>query len=347
MRRSLILATALLLSGCGAQEFFFNKDISLTPGHGQMSDIKQRGVFVQSRPDDKGLPTPVVCAEPSPDAMAAVAASMAANMAGKDSTSASLSASVSESAAFVGLRTQTIQLLRDGFYRMCEGYMSGALTAEDYSIMQRRYQANMLALLTIEQLTGASKSPAVTLDTTSLARVSQLHEQLREVQKELAAEDKKTGPDRSDERIKELTARRDRLTTDIETYSSTISQVQVTPNKETIAGVSSAVKEIAMSVIDHDYSGQMCFEYFRRRNDNSDSNATLGEYCSGLLRKNLESMQTSARRTEACLDLVNSLRDRASRTKDSKEAATGLNQAADIFKTCATTGASPPLIMTR
>ena len=98
MIRLIIVVTATLaLSGCGAADFFFNKDIDLQPGHGQMSDIKQRGVFVQSRPDDKGVPSPVVCAEPSPDAMAAVAASLAASMTSKDGGSGSIASTVTES----------------------------------------------------------------------------------------------------------------------------------------------------------------------------------------------------------------------------------------------------------
>jgi hypothetical protein len=63
---------------------------------------------------------------------------------------------VSESAANIGLRTQSIQILRDGFYRLCEAYMNG-LSEEQYTIMLRRYQTNMVALLAIEQLTGAVK----------------------------------------------------------------------------------------------------------------------------------------------------------------------------------------------
>ncbi len=63
---------------------------------------------------------------------------------------------VSEAAANIGLRTQTIQTLRDGFYRVCEAYMNG-LSEEQYSIMLRRFQTNMIALLAIEQLTGAVK----------------------------------------------------------------------------------------------------------------------------------------------------------------------------------------------
>ena len=63
---------------------------------------------------------------------------------------------MSEAAANIGLRTQTIQTLRDGFYRVCEAYMNG-LSQEQYSIMLRRFQTNMIALLAIEQLTGSVK----------------------------------------------------------------------------------------------------------------------------------------------------------------------------------------------
>jgi hypothetical protein len=327
MRRSLILATALLLSGCGAQEFFFNKDVSLTPGHGQMSDIKQRGVFVQSRPDSEGVPSPVVCAEPSPDAMSAVAASLAARADISDSGSGAFASSVNESVASVGLRTQTIQLLRDGFYRMCEGYMSGALTGEDYSIMQRRYQANMLALLAIEQLTGTVRAPAVALDTSSSARVIFLktqHEEAQATHNNLVAQQEaanKREPkdqaevDRLDRLVKENKATLDSLSEKLATANASVANVEFATRQtqQNTKEVSEAVVKIAESVIQKDYAGQMCFEYFRRREDGRAlavprADGDLTKYCSSVFRQNLDAMKTSLEITNSCLRLADTLR---------------------------------------
>jgi DNA-binding transcriptional MerR regulator len=100
-------------------------------------------------------PRLVVCAEPSPDALSAIAAQ--AGLSVSDVSQAiSAQGGLSETAANIGLRTQTIQILRDGFYRLCEAQMNG-LEDVQYAMMLRRFQTNMIALLAIEQLTGTVK----------------------------------------------------------------------------------------------------------------------------------------------------------------------------------------------
>lgn len=108
-------------------------------------DIKQR-VIIRG---DKGI-----CAEPSPDAFSGLGMSNGLSLKSTSGQSANLTNSLSESAAFIGLRTQSIQLLRDSMYRLCEGYNSGAISQEDFATMQRRYQNTMMGLIAIEQLTG-------------------------------------------------------------------------------------------------------------------------------------------------------------------------------------------------
>ncbi len=108
-------------------------------------------------------PTNIICTEPSPDAISVLSSAFSggagANITRPDSTAIAaqlhLAMSRVESGGYVGLRTQTIQLLRDGMYRLCEGYAAGALSAGDFKKLQRRYQSVMLALLAIEQITGA------------------------------------------------------------------------------------------------------------------------------------------------------------------------------------------------
>lgn len=63
-------------------------------------------------------------------------------------------------------------------YRMFYGHISGALTPEDFSTMRRQYQANMLALPAIEQLTVTVKSPAIVTNTATAAIA---HAQIREL----------------------------------------------------------------------------------------------------------------------------------------------------------------------
>ncbi|MEM1035977.1 MAG: hypothetical protein AAGI14_04370 [Pseudomonadota bacterium] len=107
-----------------------------------------RTSFVEERTGNR-----VICAEPAPDALSAIAAQSGVSVS-QLNDAVSAEGALSEVAANIGVRTQTIQTLRDGFYRVCEAYMNG-LSDEQYSIMLRRFQTNMIALLAIEQLTGA------------------------------------------------------------------------------------------------------------------------------------------------------------------------------------------------
>ncbi|WP_288253343.1 hypothetical protein [uncultured Hydrogenophaga sp.] len=172
-------------------------------------DIKQR--VVVSKEKDGGVK--VVCAEPSPDALTTLSASAGAdllatlNTAGNKSlegatederrdarAQANLAAALSEQGAFVGLRTQSIQLLRDAMYRLCEGYASGAIGASDFAAMQKRYQNTMLGLLAIEQLTRpvvaaqvalVSNASAASGQSAQDARVADLENKLDAVEVEV------------------------------------------------------------------------------------------------------------------------------------------------------------------
>lgn len=161
-RIGLIALSALSLSACGSLGNLtaVNKKETLGSGlngkgyapAGVFIDAKQRAVLSNRRPDKD---IRVVCAEPAPDALSAIAAQAGVSVS-DISNAVSAEGGASEAAANIGLRTQTIQTLRDGFYRVCEAYMNG-LSEEQYSIMLRRFQTNMIALLAIEQLTGAVK----------------------------------------------------------------------------------------------------------------------------------------------------------------------------------------------
>ncbi len=99
-------------------------------------DIKQRAVLVGKLRTGEGQSAKDVlayCAEPSPDALSAFSAELSADAKYKQTVEAALAFAQREASSFVGLRTQTIQLLRDGMYRLCEGYLSGALTKADFA----------------------------------------------------------------------------------------------------------------------------------------------------------------------------------------------------------------------
>lgn len=136
-------------------------------------DAKQRVVLFATIPDPKDTEhksdpiharkLTITCAEPSPDALSVLSASLGGGLQDSAGVAANLASSQSESGASIGLRTQSIQLLRDGMYRLCEGYAAGAITAEEFNRQQRRYQNLMLALLAIEQLSGAVVAQQVSL----------------------------------------------------------------------------------------------------------------------------------------------------------------------------------------
>ncbi|NML15029.1 hypothetical protein [Azohydromonas caseinilytica] len=173
--RILCVAVFATISGCANFNTAF-RDLDVDSGKGAMIDIKQRAVLVSKRSDKvvnqgrmETVSRTVVCAEPSPDALSAYAAELAGKVDSPSKVSAQLGASFQEGASYIGLRTQSIQLLRDSLYRLCEGYMSGALDTEEYSLLARRYQKYMLALLAIEQLTGVIKVPPVSINTSGQA----------------------------------------------------------------------------------------------------------------------------------------------------------------------------------
>ncbi|MGR4975194.1 hypothetical protein ACIPQ1_20360 [Pseudomonas sp. LARHCG127] len=105
----------------------------------------------------------IICPEPSPDALKTIAASGSASKA----DIANISAAYQESGANIGLRTQSIQLLRDQLFSICQAYANGAISNEMYQMYLTRNQRNTVAILAIEQLTGAVRGPNVVLNSSS------------------------------------------------------------------------------------------------------------------------------------------------------------------------------------
>lgn len=183
-----LMATALVLQGC-ANPMSIYRPLDTTSGTGALIDIKQRAIVAGKRPTSTteraakdGSVTKthiaghsVVCTEPSPDAIASYAAEVAAK---SDKAGAELGAAMRESAAYNGLRTSSIQLLRDQLFYSCLSYMNGAIDRSQYELLSRRYQRQVVALMAIEQLTGAIKAPAITLSSENVAAASRAAQQL-------------------------------------------------------------------------------------------------------------------------------------------------------------------------
>lgn len=165
-------------------------------------DAKQRVVVTTQRDRYR-----ITCAEPSPDALSALSTSTSLGLQFDKKALANVASAISGSAASIGLRTQSIQLLRDGMYRTCEAYAAGAIDAAEYNRQQRRYQNLMLALLSVEQLTGpvvaqqvglgsGSSSSAVGLDANEAAQeLADTEKKLKDAKSDLDAAKKKQSDD--------------------------------------------------------------------------------------------------------------------------------------------------------
>src|SRR4051794_39125087 len=172
--RKLLASTALacvMLSGCAGGKIFEPYDADKTS---VSMDARQRVILSVDRTGPDGVKRRIVCAEPSPDTIAAAAASaglsggvsgipqaptLAADVAGN--------AARSEQAAYIGARNATIQLLRDGLYRACEAYMNGALGDFGYGLVLSNYGRVMTALLSAEGLTRPTLAPPVIIGSVS------------------------------------------------------------------------------------------------------------------------------------------------------------------------------------
>ncbi len=148
-----LIAASSLFAACTTPNIHKTDNFGLigAPVETLSIDAKQRVVVMTK--GASGRPT-ITCAEPSPDALSALSTSVGGSLQ-DPKVAANFAIAQVESSASIGLRTQSIQLLRDGMYRLCEGYAGGALDGEQFNKEQRRYQNLMLSLLAIEQLTGA------------------------------------------------------------------------------------------------------------------------------------------------------------------------------------------------
>lgn len=301
---------AMLVSGCANWSSVY-RDFSVDDGEGAMVDIKQRAVIaskktITTKLKDKETTESqvIVCAEPSPDALSAYAAELSAESSVPGKATVQLAAALQESSSFVGLRTQSIQLLRDSMYRLCEGYMSGALDRAQYEILVRRYQKYMVALLGIEQLTGVVRAPTVTINTEGSAdaarSIESLKEQISSINVKIAKLEKENKTLEEEKGKSETTAQRkteiekeiEKNVDAIDSYrkdktsiekgvesarglvakgsaTAVVSNVGVLSARSDshVQAVVDSVKEIVLSVVNTDDIGQLCFSYLRDQND--------------------------------------------------------------------------------
>lgn len=238
-----MIVVSLFTAGCDS--------FTLSSGSGQLLNIRKRAILsggtdtTATTNKDSGTTETItnfkVCAEPSPDAMSAMAMEAAAKGGVPNNVSVELSAALQQSAAFVGLRTASIQLLRDFGYRLCEAYLSGALTKGQYDLLMRRFQKNVVALLAIEQLTGAVKAPPVVLTTRGHAETSQSlfdQQNVREKVSEKIAALEKEKKTKESEKADRLKANADTKELDSQLADK---EAEITGRKEDLAAIDKGI----------------------------------------------------------------------------------------------------------
>jgi hypothetical protein len=165
-------ALSTLLVGCGAMFNTAYRSESNDNLKAIAVDAKQRFVFIKTEPNGTKS---IVCPEPSPDALSAGSINLSVDASKSQIAELKAALASAEQASSIGLRTQSISLLRDQLAYMCLLRMADAraeLDADAYLLLFKRYQAAVLGVLAIEQLTGAVRAPAVTVSATGSATVN-------------------------------------------------------------------------------------------------------------------------------------------------------------------------------
>jgi len=130
-------------------------------------DAKQRLMLVGNRSGRE--PGRVTCTEPSPDALVAKAAVLAASGRNLNGGDAGLSGGSSEAAASIGFRDHTVQMLRDGYFRLCEAYLNGAIDKAQYAEMIRNIDTFMVVVSALQIVGTNPVTPAVAISAGTLS----------------------------------------------------------------------------------------------------------------------------------------------------------------------------------
>lgn len=330
------------VSGCTLANYHsISRKFDTNDGKSRFVDAQQRSILVWQEPEMRGcgvdgqpcpasnveskFPRPIICAEPSPDALVAYAATLAAE-GSYSGASAELNLSTIGAATAIGRRTQSIQLLRDAYYRACEAYISQAIDRETYDSLIRRLNNQSIAYLAIEQITAvASSTPPASVTPPDL---KPLYAKLDAAKKTLdqAIADKK----KADEALKQNT---DATKADTLKAAATQAETAVKSADTGVAAASlaiveaakptasapadgqagsnaraaDAVEKITMAVINADYAAQMCFAHFRSR-ETKDPTTTLEKYCDRVLNEHAKGLENLTLRAKAQFETEQSIK---------------------------------------
>jgi len=262
--KTISLISLSFLTACGAaNEHSIFRTTEFENGKAVFVDAKQRGLLSSQmtravKQSDGSVITQKVtqfCTEPSPDAFTVLSSSIglsaSLSQAQKADAALQFSRSISESGSNIGLRTQTITVLRDMMYRLCERYMNGAITADEFTIQAGRDQRIIVSVLAIEQLTGAIKPATVILGASAQSTV--------EPQKPANDEDEEGDEEKN-------TATSSKITTTGETTGNVI--LQTDPENRDMTSVAGAVRDIVEMTFKTDEITLACINYIRSNQQN-------------------------------------------------------------------------------
>ena len=156
---SALIVAASLAAGCGANLYTVDRATRIPLSNERIGmavhlDAQQRVVLSTA----KGF-----CAEPSPDAFSAYAASLGLGATTPNDDSVSLANALQSMAGNLGLRTQSITLMRDALYRMCEAANNNELAPWEVAAFLQRSLNLTAVILAIEQLTGVVAANQIAL----------------------------------------------------------------------------------------------------------------------------------------------------------------------------------------
>lgn len=309
MKKIALIALLLLVTGCIGNLSSVHRGLEISKGEGALIDIKQRAILTAVVPiyeDGKltGRTETRVCAEPSPDALSAYAAELVAK-ADTGKIGAEVASAFQEGSSFVGLRTQSIQLLRDASYRLCESYLSGAIDAGEYGWLLRRFQRNMVVLLAVEQVTGAMRAPSVTIKMQGKAEAAKSLAEITDAKEKLdskiatlesgTTEEKEANKDKLAQLKKDSKTMSDALENargvmaggTAESSIESLTRTDNTGNGQYISSVVGHIKDMVDVIIHQDDKVELCFLYLRSLKKNANETPKLQDIClSTLLRQN-------------------------------------------------------------
>lgn len=158
-----------LLAGC--------MNLARTPASGMLSTVTQKNVLVNAElrsvtaeevlvHNSQQMPAPapqMVYAEPVPNALRSYGETLRTWWSfSQDATQPELSTweTQNEGSASVSVRGQTLTILRDELYRICEAYKIGAIDAVRFRTLYERNQASQRRLMEIERTpTAQGRAP--------------------------------------------------------------------------------------------------------------------------------------------------------------------------------------------